>query len=318
MRSVLVRQQLRAMGTECVVAVTASRGDRAPALRALAAARTEIEACERVLTRFDARSDLSRMNARAGDWVEVDPRLAGALRAALQARRDTDGRFDPTILLALEAAGYDRTYEELEHRPPRAIAGWRAGAAVAVDEDGCRARVERGAAVDLGGIGKGYSAMRALEAMRLAWRNAPGGFVDLGGDLAFAGIPPGGGRWRVAVADPRHPGTTVATLLVERGGVATSGRDRRRFGPDRRLHHLIDPRTGLPAARGPLAVTVVAPDAALAEAYATALAIADPDDARTEVERHSELAALFIPEGAEPIVLGPLPLAPRLRVVLAA
>ena len=116
-----------------------------------------------------------------------------------------------------------------------------------------------GTAIDLGGIAKGWSAERALEAMRDAWPGMPGGLVDLGGDLALWGRTPEGGPWRVAVADPRHPGARLATLLVDGGGVATSGRDRRRFGPGRSLHHLIDPATGEPARGGPLTVTVVAP-----------------------------------------------------------
>ncbi len=101
----------------------------------------------------------------------------------------------------------------------------------------------------------------------------PGGLVDLGGDLALWGETPERGPWRIAVADPRRPGTNAGVLLLRSGGVATSGRDVRRFGPGGSLHHLIDPATGEPAQPGPLAVTVVAPSAAEAEAHATALAI---------------------------------------------
>ena len=102
-------------------------------------------------------------------------------------------------------------------------------------------------------------------------RDLPGGLVDLGGDLALWGRPPEGGRWRIAVADPRTPGGTLATLEVVGGGVATSGRDRRRFGPGGSLHHLIDPSTGAPARGGPLAVTVAGRrDAAGAEVHASA------------------------------------------------
>ena len=67
--------------------------------------------------------------------------------------------------------------------------------------------------------------------MAEAWPGLPGGLVDLGGDLALAGETPERGPWRIAVADPRRPGTTAGTLLLHGGGVATSGRDVRRFGP---------------------------------------------------------------------------------------
>ena len=160
--------------------------------------------------------------------------------------------------------------------------------------------------------------MRALAAMGAAWPAMPGSLVDLGGDVAFAGSPPDGGPWRVAVADARRPGEELCTLALDRGAVATSGRDRRRFGPGRSLHHLIDPTTGAPAAAGPLAVTVTGPDAGEAEAYATALAISSLDDSRTLLAARPELAALVIPTDDAPVEIGSLTLAqPELRLLTA-
>jgi thiamine biosynthesis lipoprotein len=311
----LERRSFRAVGTTCSVAVATGRGDAHAARLAIDAAVAEIDACERALSRFDPTSDLSRLNREAGSWVDVDPRLVEALRLAIDARRTTAGRFDPTILPALVAAGYDRSFEQLDERPPRAADGWSAGAAVEV---GIRsARVAPGAAVDLGGIGKGYAAARALAAMHDAWPGMPGALVDLGGDLALAGSAPEGGPWKIDVVDPRNPLRPPARLLLSGGGVATSGRDVRRFGPGRRLHHLIDPRTGAPAIAGPLAVTVVAPDAALAEATATALAISDEAEAAAHIAAHPPLSALYIPPAGPPLVLGSLPAA-RIRIPVAA
>jgi thiamine biosynthesis lipoprotein len=313
----LVRTEFRAVGTACSAAVTAGSGDSRRARRALDAGVAEVAACERALSRFDPASDLSRLNGAAGAWTPVDPRLGEALRLALRARAETGGRFDPTVLPALVAAGYDRSFEQLTPRPGRRIGGWRAGATIEVDPDGSRARLERGAAVDLGGIGKGYAAARALDAMAEAWPGLPGGLVDLGGDLALRGATPEAGPWRIAVADPRRSDTTLGTLLLHAGGVATSGRDVRRFGPGGSLHHLIDPATGEPARPGPLAVTVVAPDAAEAEIHATVLAMLDLDDAAAYVARRGRLAALFVPTAGEPHTLGALPLA-RTRLLVRA
>jgi thiamine biosynthesis lipoprotein len=305
----LLRLEFRAVGTTCAAAVTAGVGDALRAGRALAAARAEVEACEAALSRFRPESDLSRLNAAAGEWLSVDVRLVESLRLAVQAREDTGGRFDPTVLPALVAAGYDTSFERLEERAPRRADGWCAGAAIDVDEESGRARIERGAAVDLGGIGKGYAATRAVDAMAESWHGMHGGLVDLGGDLALVGSTPEGGPWQIAIADPRRPGTTVGLLLLHGGGVATSGRDLRRFGPGGSLHHLIDPATGEPARPGPLAVTVVAATAAEAEAHATALAISAREDAAAHVAAHPGLSALFIPAEGERLALGPLPLA---------
>lgn len=301
----------RAMGTSCAVSVTARETDRLLARRALLAAAGEIEACERALSRFDAASELSLLNREAGEWVSVGERLEGALRAAVRIREETAGRFDPSVLPALVAAGYDRSFEQLDQRPARRLDGWRAGAEIDVLPG--RARVARGAAVDLGGIGKGYSAARTLSAMRAAWPALPGAIVDLGGDIAAAGMPPDRGPWRIAIADPTGRRGTLGTLLIEEGAVATSGRNARRFGPSGTLHHLIDPCTGEPASAGALAVTVVARSAADAEGHATALAISRLEDARAHVARHPELTALFVDPAGAAHPLGALPLEPEPR-----
>jgi FAD:protein FMN transferase len=314
----LERTSFRAVGTTCAAAVTAGPRDARRVGAALAAARAEVAACEGVLSRFDPASDLSRLNAAGAAWTAVDERLVEALTLAVRAREETGGRFDPTVLPALVAAGYDRSFEQLAERPARPLEGWRAGAAIEIDAAGGAVRLEPGAAVDLGGIGKGYAASRALDAMRAAWPLLPGGLVDLGGDLALTGETPEGGPWRVAVADPNRPGIQAGVLLVRSGGVATSGRDLRRFGPGRSLHHLIDPGTGEPARPGPLTVTVIARDAATAEAHATALAIAAVADAAAHVAAHPEISALYLPEDGEPVPLGSPPLAHARILVRAA
>lgn len=303
----LRRDSFRAMGTSCAIAVTAAARDEVLAARALDAARREIARCEVVMTRFDASSDLCRMNRQKGSWVKVDVRLVDALAVALQARVDTDGRFDPTMLRALAAAGYDRSFELLEERPATPLEAWHAGAPAYVDVRRERVRVAPGAAVDLGGIGKGFAASRALRAMRAAWPALRGALIDLGGDIAVVGCPPGGGLWKIDIADPRSTDGVLGTLEVTDCGIATSGRDTRRFGPDRRLHHLIDPSTGAPAIAGPLAATVVAATAPEAEAHATALALLDADEARSYCAARPGLSALLVPHVGEPIEIGNFP-----------
>jgi FAD:protein FMN transferase len=314
----LSRIEWRAVGTNCSAAVTCGSGDELRARIALAAAQVEVEAVEAELSRFRPESDLSRLNAAAGSWIPVGRRLLEALRLAIRAREDTGGRFDPTILPALVAAGYDKSFELLEERAATHPIGWHAGATVELDDRRGCARIERGTAVDLGGIGKGYAAGRALDIML---RRAPrfrGGLVDLGGDIAVRGESPEGGPWRVAVSDPRRPGETLAVLALEEGGVATSGRDARRFGPSRSLHHLIDPETGESALAGPFTVTVVAPAPSEAEAHATTLAIAGLAEAEAHVAARPQLSALYVPHAGPAVPLGRVPVeAPRLVVSVA-
>lgn len=307
----LVHESFTGLGTLCSVAVTAARGDSTTARRALAAGRAEAERCESVLSRFRPESDLSRLNRCAGTWVRVDGRLLEALTAALRLREETGGRFDPTILPALIALGYDVSFERIRPRSPSAEPAGSAGAAVDIDLAGERVRVEANAAVDLGGIGKGFTAERVIWAMRDLWPGLSGGIVDLGGDVVAWGAPPDDGPWRIAVADPRDPTATLMPLELQGGAVATSGRDTRRFGPDAGLHHLVDPDTGTPAFAGPLAVTVVGPNAVDAEGYATAIAVSDVSLASTILAERPSLSALLVPTDGEPISIGPLPIARR-------
>jgi thiamine biosynthesis lipoprotein len=319
MTSELRREGFRAMGTICEVAATEASQDKFAAPRALAAARAEVAACERALSRFDPDSDLSRVNRADGEWVVVDERLVEVLEAVLRGRRETGGLFDPTVLPVLEAAGYDRSFELVIERPAGRVEAWRAGAWIEIDAAARRVRLEPGAAIDLGGVGKGFAGTRALQAMRSTSSALTGALVDLGGDIAVLGAPPGGGPWRVDIEDPRTAGVVACTLELSAGGVATSGRDRRRFGPGRRLHHLIDPASGAPAVSGPIAVTVTGPSATEAEIYATALAIADLDLAQALLASRDEFGAFYIPADGEPVVIGRLPLVhhrSRARVVV--
>jgi FAD:protein FMN transferase len=312
------RTEWRAVGTTCASVVTAGVQDEREAHWALAAAREEVAACERELSRFDPTSDLSLLNAAGGRWTFVGHRLLEALGLALRAREDTGGRFDPTVLPALVAAGYDRSFELLEEREARLADDWRAGSAIELDTRNGRARLEPGSSVDLGGIGKGYAAGRALDAMLGASPRLAGGLVDLGGDIAVRGEAPEGGPWLIAVADPRRAGETLAVFALHGGGIATSGRDARRFGPARSLHHLIDPETGESALAGPLTVTVVAPDPAAAEVHATTLAIAGLGEAEAHVSERPRISALYVPHTGPAIPLGRLPLVSQRLVVRAA
>ncbi len=291
----MLRHRFEAMGTTCAVVVTTPVWTVPTARRAIEAALAEIAAQERALSRFDPGSDLVALNAAAGEWTDAGERLFRAIAAATEARTATGGRYDPTVLPAVVAAGYDTTYQQLRPRDAGSIAGWRAGAAIDLDHERRRIRLARGTAVDLGGIGKGLSASVALAAMYDAWPDLPGALVDLGGDIAVAGLAPDHGPWRIAVADPRDQARMLGLLGLHSGGVATSGRDRRRLGLDGSGHHLIDPATGRPALPGPLGVTVIAPSASEAEAHATALAITPIDETDAYLASHRRLSAIIVP-----------------------
>lgn len=250
-----------AMGTRVEALLDAPRSPAACV--ALACVRAEFERLERVFSRFRPDSELSRLN-EAGS-IEASADMRAVVELALAARERTGGRFDPTLHDALVAAGYDRTFDELdEHASEHPAPDPEAPRDVRLH--GSRIELGPGVRLDLGGMVKGYAADRCARML------APHGpcLVNAGGDLAVAGARPAG-PWPVAVDVPDG----LLTLAVGSGGLATSGRDRRRWrrsGEER--HHLIDPATCRPAEGGPLTVTVAAASATDAEVAAKAIFLA--------------------------------------------
>lgn len=123
--------------------------------------------------------------------------------------------------------------------------------------------------------------------------------MDAGGDIAASAPPDGEPGWLIGVADPHDPDRTLAFLCLPRGGVATSGRDHRRWRRDGRWrHHLLDPRTGLPSTTDVLAATVFATDTVAAETAAKAALLLGSSAGLDWLERRS-LAGLLVRENGD-------------------
>ncbi|MFH0883390.1 MAG: FAD:protein FMN transferase [bacterium] len=134
----------------------------------------------------------------------------------------------------------------------------------------------RGAAIELGGIAKGYAVDRAVEVLQEQGMKA--GMVWAGGDLRVFGRKPDGKPWRIAVRHPRNPSEFLTVLELKKPmSVATSGDYERYFEVDGvRYHHIIDPATGYPA-RASISTTAVGGTCMDADAFATALFVMGPE-----------------------------------------
>jgi len=263
----------RAMGTDVTVLVL----DAPPGAGALAA--DAIERLEGKWSRFRPTSELCALNAGAGVPVIVSTETFSLVELAVHAWRSTAGLYDPTVLPGVVAAGYDRDFDAVAAEGPGPSgdpAPAPGCAAIELDARLHAITLPSGVALDLGGIGKGYAA--DLVARELVDGGSRGVLVNLGGDLRALGAAPEPHGWIVAVDDPLQTDATGMLALTE-GAVATSTRLRRVWQRDGRwLHHLIDPRTGLPATSGLASVTVVTGDAWRAEVLAKAAFIAGPVD----------------------------------------
>jgi thiamine biosynthesis lipoprotein len=198
---------------------------------------------------------------------------------ALQLYRQTGGLFDPSILEALEQAGYDRSMDEIRLHGSTAVTVLPRPKLhyfneVRLDQERCRITLPVEMRIDLGGIAKSWIAEKAAVLLS-SWTTACA--VDAGGDIFFAGLPAGEQAWQVTLEDPLDEKGELAVLKVPPGAVATSTVTKRRWKQgNREQHHLIDPRTQQPADTDWLSVTVVASHAAQAEVYAKSLLIGGP------------------------------------------
>ena len=228
-------------------------------------------------SRFRPDSEISWLHRTHGGLFMLSDGLAEAVRVALAAAAWTGGLADPTVGGALISLGYDRDFAAMDpdrgDPPPRATPapGWQR-----VGLEGPLLRLPAGVLLDLGATAKGLGSDRAARAVQAATGNRGGVLVSLGGDIATGGTPPAGG-WPVLVADAPGPDGPAPAQRVRlaRGAVATSSitcRQWRRAG--RPMHHIVDPRTGLPADGPWQTVSVAAATCADANAAATAAVVA--------------------------------------------
>jgi thiamine biosynthesis lipoprotein len=265
---VIVRSSFPALGGEATVA-TEERGLDL----ARSAVEAEVRAIDQACSRFRPDSELSLLNAAAGRPFAASPLLMEALVAALRAARQTSGAVDPTVGGAMLRIGYDDDFDRLPEQrpggPPPALPlpGWRV-----VQLDGAKRTVTipEGVSLDLGATAKALAADRAAaEAHRAA---GAGVLVGLSGDLAAAGPSPLEG-WTILLAEDHRlaPDGAGPRVTIRSGGLATSstGVRRWRLGGEE-LHHLVDPRTGLPSRSRWRTVSVAAASCVEANAASTA------------------------------------------------
>jgi thiamine biosynthesis lipoprotein len=249
--------------------------------RILGAVDAELARLDLEASRFRADSEISAIHRDGAAIHPISEGLAEAIGVALAAARWTGGLVDPTVGGALCSLGYDRDFARIDPGrdaapvAPAPVPGWQS-----IRLDGCLLRLPAGVWLDLGATAKGLGSDRAACTAFMA-AGSGGVLVSLGGDIAIAGQTPAGG-WPLLVADEhRHASTSGAgrspaqLVRLASGALATSSvtcRQWRRAG--QLLHHIVDPRTGLPA-RGPWrTVSVAAASCAEANAASTAAIIA--------------------------------------------
>ena len=258
------RIPFKAMASACELVLAV---DDEPAAQALAgAAIAEVQRIEAKYSRYQPDSIVSRINAAAGGQaVACDDETWSLLNYADSLYQSSGALFDIT------SGVLRRAWNFYDHRLPapadlealRQLIGWQR-----VEREGQAVRLpEAGMELDFGGFGKEYAADRAGAV--LAARGLRHGYVNLAGDMRMLGPKPDGSPWMIGIQDPRDKTAVLATIPVDRGGLATSGDYERYFELDgKRYCHILDPRSGQPVTHW-RTVSVVAPLAVVAGNCAT-------------------------------------------------
>lgn len=293
-RAAAARRTRVLMGTE--VHLTVLGTDREAAESAADDTLRRMADLETILSRHRTDSALSRL-VRDGALERAPGPLLDVLRLAERFSRLSDGAFDVTVQPVLDAyrrppgrlgdvpspAAIEAATERVDYRRVSVV-----GDSVALAGDGTR--------ITLDGIAKGWIVDRGVETLRAAgFRDV---FVEAGGDLVASGRRRPGGPWRVGIRAPRGGFSVQARLEASDRAVATSGDYMQPFTADYAHHHIVDPRTGRSGTEL-ASSTVVAPDAATADALATLTLVLGARRGRDLVEGLPGCEAYFVGKDLE-------------------
>ena len=289
--AVVTRAQMQ-MGT--LVKITAVARSESIAQASATAGFAEIRRLEELLSTWIPTSELSRVNASAGVMpVHVSPETLTVVQRAMQAAEMTGGGFNIAIGPAVDAwrvTEGQRIPTESELESLRPLVDLQA---VHVDVQERTIFLEKaGMRIDVGGIGKGYAADQAVDALRRA--GAVAGVVALSGDIKTFGRLPGGKMFPVGIQHPREDGAVLAWIDLKDEAISTAGDYERFFERDGvRYHHILDPRTLQPA-RSCQSVTVIAREGVWADGLDTGIFVMGPEKGMELVEQLPDVEAIIV------------------------
>ena len=251
-------------------------------------------------SRFRDDSELTAFNTRVDDCVGISSQMLQLLDLAIFFHGRTNGMFDPAVLPALEAAGYDRSFERvsresMETRAPQSVQQHVMSIAqVQLDRRNGTVTAPAGLRIDFGGIGKGYAVDVASQRL-----SATHDFlVDAGGDIFASGNGPGGDGWPIGVADPAS-GADIDVVVLRDQAIATSTTAARRWKRGDTWHsHIIDPRTGQSTGSAVVSASVIAGTATEADVYAKCALMLGPGDGSRFLEAQRARGLFVLDDGS--------------------
>jgi thiamine biosynthesis lipoprotein len=274
------------MGTSVKITVVESNETRARI--AMEKAFTEISRVEQVFSNHINTSAVSKLNQ--DKQVTANPEFLSIITDSIHYSDLSSGAFDITVQPVLSLLS--RTYSE-ENRPPTGKEMEEACGKVGYDRIsmiGKTVIIDEGMEVTLGGIAKGYAVDKAMDVLKD--EGIEDALINAGGDMKGIGESVDG-PWVVALQNPRDENDFITLFYLEDKAVATSGDYERYFVPDKKVHHILDPKR-CKSATDAMSVTVIADDAKTADVLSTTIFVLGPDDGLELAERLDSIEALII------------------------
>ncbi|SFI38055.1 FAD:protein FMN transferase [Halpernia frigidisoli] len=288
------RKAQKLMGN--IFEITVVNDDENLAFRQIESAISEIQRIEKLLTTYNEESQTNLINQNAGiKPVKVDPEVFELIERSLRISEITDGYFD------ISYGGIDKTFwnfdKEMIRLPDPEIIKEHLKLVnykhILLDKENKTVFLEEaGMRIGFGGIGKGYAAEMAKKV--LIQNGISCGVVNAAGDLTTWGTQADGKPWTIGIADPDNAKLPFSYMNITNTSVATSGNYEKFVIIDgKKYSHTINPKTGMPVS-GIKSVTMICPNAEIADAMATPVGIMEIPDALNLVNQIHQLECIII------------------------
>ncbi|NLI92097.1 MAG: FAD:protein FMN transferase [Peptococcaceae bacterium] len=251
------------------------------------------------LNKFKAGSELDKINQAAGQQpVEVSDLTFEVIAQSLQIAETTGGAFDPTVgpLMALWGFGSQEKQTVPSNKEISEYLKLVGYQKVILDQANKTVYLTRkGMMLDLGAIAKGYAVDQAVQILKE--HNISSALVSAGGNIYTIGRRTNGSPWQIGIRDPASKEKIVGYIQLENQAIDTSGDYERFFWANgKKYSHIIDPRTGYPA-QGVSGCTVIMPQAAQADAFATAAFVLGVDKGLDLIEEDNSPGVMIDSQG---------------------
>ncbi|HWB25605.1 MAG TPA: FAD:protein FMN transferase [Chitinophagaceae bacterium] len=290
----LYKKQVKLMGNQFEISAVAT--DAYWAETVIQAAIDEIKRIEQLLTTFRDDSETNLVNQNAGiKPVKVSLETFNIIERSLRISRATQGAFDISYgSVDKKLWNFDTTAASLPDKKTALkmvrLINYRN---IILNRDNLTIYLkEKGMRIGFGGIGKGYAAEMAKKVM--IQMGCDSGIVNASGDLAAWGYQPNGNPWTIGIINPNITNTAFSYMTVTNMAVATSGNYEKYILVDgKRYSHTISPKTGLPVT-GIKSVTILAPNAEIADAMATPIMIMGIKAGLSMINQMNDIEAILI------------------------